>query len=210
MSRIREFNSERILKAACIEFAEKGYAATKIMDIAKKVDLPKPNIYYYFQSKENLYRCVLESIIEPLLEASAPFEKFDDPAIVLEQYIHTKIRISQQHPHASKVFASEIMHGVPLLSQDISNKLMQQTTQMTARIKQWVADKKMDPVDPQHLLFTIWASTQTYADFDWQIAKVTGKNKLDTQDYQTAANLITRLVLKGCGLNFRETSQETT
>ncbi len=206
MSRIREINRERILEASCIEFAEKGYAATKIIDIAKKVDLPKPNIYYYFQSKENLYRCVLESIIEPLLEASAPFEEYDDPALALEQYIHTKIRISQQHPHASKVFASEIMHGAPHLTQDIADKLMQQTTRMTVSIKQWIADEKMDPIDPQHLLFMIWASTQTYADFDWQIAKVTGKNTLETQDYQTAANLISRLVLKGCGLNFKETT----
>ena len=155
MSRIREFNSERILKASCLEFAEKGYAATKIMDIAKKVDLPKPNIYYYFQSKEKLYRCVLESIIEPLLEASASFEIYDEPAIALEQYIRTKIRISQQHPHASKVFSSEIMHGAPHLTQDITDKLMQQTRQMTSRIEQWIADEKMHPVDPQHLQILI-------------------------------------------------------
>ncbi|BBB29245.1 TetR/AcrR family transcriptional regulator [Neptunomonas japonica] len=201
MSRIREINSERILEASCIEFAEKGYAATKIIDIAKKADLPKPNIYYYFQSKENLYRCVLESIIEPLLEASAPFDQYDDPAVALEEYIRTKIRISKEHPHASKVFASEIMYGAPHLTKDISDKLMQQTAQMTARINQWISEEKMEPIDAQHLLFMIWASTQTYADFDWQIGKVTGKKKLDNQDYQTAAALITRLVLKGCGLN---------
>lgn len=206
MSRIREINSERILEAACIEFAEKGYAATKIIDIAKKVGLPKPNIYYYFQSKENLYRCVLESIIDPLLKASTPFDQYDDPAIALEQYIHTKIRISQEHPFASKVFASEIMHGAPHLTSDITEKLLQQATQMTARINLWIAEEKMDPIDPQHLLFTMWAATQTYADFDWQIAKVTGKKKLDKQDFQTAANLISRLILKGCGLNHKETT----
>lgn len=204
MSRIREINSERILEASCIEFAEKGYAATKIIDIAKKADLPKPNIYYYFQSKENLYRCVLESIIEPLLQASAPFDQYDDPAVALEEYIRTKICISKEHPHASKVFASEIMHGAPHLTKDISDKLMQQTTHMTARINQWISDGKMEPIDAQHLLFMMWASTQTYADFDWQIGKVTGKKKLDDRDYQTAAALITRLVLKGCGLNLAQ------
>lgn len=204
MSRIREINSERILEASCIEFAEKGYAATKIIDIAKKVGLPKPNIYYYFQSKENLYRCVLESIIEPLLEASTPFDQYEDPAVALEEYIRTKIRISKEHPYASKVFASEIMHGAPHLTQEISDKLMQQTTQMTTRIDQWISEGKMEPVDAQHLLFMIWASTQTYADFDWQIAKVTGKKKLDEQDYQAATALISRLVLKGCGLNLAE------
>jgi len=200
MSRIRERNSERILEAAAIEFADKGFAATKIIDIAKKVQLPKPNIYYYFQSKENLYRCVLESIIEPLLEASTPFTTFDDPATALTAYIHTKIRISKEHPHASKVFASEIMHGAPYLPTDISDKLMQQTINTTARIKAWILDEKMDDVDPHHLLFTIWASTQTYADFDWQIGRVTGKKKLSNGDYQKAAELITKMVLSGCGL----------
>lgn len=200
MSRIRERNSEIILAAACVEFADKGYAGTKIIDIARQVNLPKPNIYYYFHSKENLYRCVLESIIDPLLEASAPFDQYDDPAVVLQEYIYTKVKISQKHPHASKVFASEIMHGAPHLPADIADKLAQQTVKCTARIQSWIDAKKMDVVDPKHLLFTIWASTQTYADFDWQIAKVTGKAKLDDSDYQTAAKLITRLVLKGCGL----------
>lgn len=204
MSRIREINSERILESSCIEFAEKGYSATKIIDIAKKAGLPKPNIYYYFQSKENLYRCVLESIIEPLLEASAPFDQYEDPAIALGEYIRTKIRISKEHPHASKVFASEIMHGAPHLTKDISDKLMSQTKHMTTRIDQWISDGKMEPIDAQHLLFTIWASTQTYADFDWQIGQVTGKKTLDNHDYQTATELITRLVLKGCGLNLVE------
>ncbi|WP_222567946.1 TetR/AcrR family transcriptional regulator, partial [Neisseria meningitidis] len=36
---------------------------TKTSDIAAHAGLPKPNVYYYFQSKENRYRCVLESIV---------------------------------------------------------------------------------------------------------------------------------------------------
>ena len=48
------------------------------------------------------------------------------------------------------------------------------------------------------MLFSIWAATQTYADFDWQISTVTGKNRLDEADYDAAADTIIRLVLKGC------------
>lgn len=72
MTSIRERNKELILRAASEEFADKGFAASKTSDIAAKAGVPKPNVYYYFKSKENLYREVLESIIEPLLEASAP------------------------------------------------------------------------------------------------------------------------------------------
>jgi TetR/AcrR family transcriptional regulator len=47
-------------------------------------------------------------------------------------------------------------------------------------------------------MFSIWAATQTYADFDWQISTVTGKARLDDADYEAAAQTIIRLVLKGC------------
>ena len=47
-------------------------------------------------------------------------------------------------------------------------------------------------------MFSIWAATQTYADFDWQISVVTGKPKLADSDYDAAAETIIRLVLKGC------------
>jgi len=198
MSSIRERNKELILKAASEEFAEKGFAATKTSDIAARAGLPKPNVYYYFKSKENLYREVLESIVEPLLEASAPFNQPGHPADVLRAYIRTKIRISRDHACASKVFANEIMHGAPHLSPERIAQLNAQATHNIACIQRWIDDGLMARVDANHLLFSIWAATQTYADFDWQISTVTGKNRLDDADYDAAADTIIRLVLKGC------------
>lgn len=198
MAKIRERNRELIIQAASEIFADRGYAATKTVDIASRAGLPKANVYYYFKTKENLYRSVLESVIEPLLQASDPFHENDDPTVALEEYIRAKIRISQQHPHASKVFASEIMHGAPHLPEDIAAQMMKQTQQSYDHIQSWIDRGLMTKVDPHHLLFTIWASTQTYADFDWQIAQVTGKEQLDSTDYNAAADLIVQLVLRGC------------
>lgn len=198
MAKIRERNQQLIIEAASELFAQQGYAATKTIDIATRAGLPKANVYYYFKTKENLYRSVLESVIEPLLQAADPIHECENPIEGLEQYIRNKIRISQQHPHASKVFASEIMHGAPHLPDDISVSMMEQTNQSCACIQAWIDKGLMADIDPQHLLFTIWASTQTYADFDWQIKRVTGKETLENSDYDTAADLILRMVLKGC------------
>ncbi|SEQ02751.1 transcriptional regulator, TetR family [Amphritea atlantica] len=200
MAKIGDRNRELIIQAASEIFAARGYAATKTMDIANHAGLPKANVYYYFKSKKNLYRSVVESVIDPLLQAATPFYENDDPATVLEQYIRAKIRVSQQHPHASKVFASEIMHGAPHLPEDIAEQMMEQTRVSSNRIASWVKRQLIDPVDPHHLLFTIWAATQTYADFDWQISRVTGKDKMSQADYDTAAEQLTRLILKGCGV----------
>lgn len=201
MSSIRERNKELILHAASEEFAEKGFAATKTSDIAARAGLPKPNVYYYFKSKENLYREVLESIVEPLLEASAPFNQPGQPADVLPAYIRTKIRISRDHACASKVFASEIMHGAPHLSPERIAQLNAQAAHNIACIQRWIDQGLMTRIDPHHLLFSIWAATQTYADFDWQISTVTGKAQLDDADYDAAAETIIRLVLKGCEID---------
>ncbi|UVE16314.1 TetR/AcrR family transcriptional regulator [Pseudomonas sp. LS44] len=198
MSSIRERNKEQILRAASEEFADKGFAATKTSDIAAKAGLPKPNVYYYFKSKENLYREVLESIVEPLLAASLPFNEEGHPAHVLKAYIRSKIRISRELPSASKVFASEIMHGAPHLSSEQTEQLNLQAKHNIDCLQRWIDQGLMAKVDPHHLLFSIWAATQTYADFDWQISSVTGKAKLDDADYEAAAETIIRLVLKGC------------
>ncbi|MCR3771580.1 TetR family transcriptional regulator, partial [Pseudomonas aeruginosa] len=191
MTSIRERNKRLILRAASEEFADKGFAATKTSDIAARAGLPKPNVYYYFQSKENLYRCVLESIVEPLLQASAPFRVEDDPLLALPAYIRSKIRISRELPHASKVFASEIMHGAPHLPKEYLDELNAQAQRNVTCLQTWIDRGQLAPVDPHHLLFAIWAATQTYADFDWQISIVTGKEQLSDADYDAAVETIT-------------------
>ncbi|MBU0902673.1 MAG: TetR/AcrR family transcriptional regulator [Gammaproteobacteria bacterium] len=206
MTSIRERNRALILRAASEEFADKGFAASKTSDIAAKAGVPKPNVYYYFKSKENLYREVLESIIEPLLEASAPFNQPGKPADVLRAYIRSKIRISRELAFASKVFASEIMHGAPHLSAEQTAQLNAQAKHNIACIQGWIDLGLMAAVDPHHLLFSIWAATQTYADFDWQISTVTGKASLDEADYEAAAQTIIRLVIKGCEIDEVHTS----
>ena len=58
----------------------------------------------------------------------------------------------------------------------------------------------MDAVHPKHLLFDIWAMTQTYADFDVQVLAVLDKKRLTDRDFQAATDTIVALVLKGCGV----------
>jgi TetR/AcrR family transcriptional regulator len=64
----------------------------------------------------------------------------------------------------------------------------------------WVKDGKMQPVEPRHLFFMLWAATQTYADFAVQIAAVLGRKSLKPADYDAAAKQTTEIVLRGCGI----------
>lgn len=201
MSRIRQKNQDLIIEVASEQFATHGYAATKMVDIAKAADIPKPNVFYYFSSKDKLYNAVLETVTQPLLEASKPIEEMDDPVEALTQYIQTKLTISRDHPFASKVFANEVMSGGKVLPKEIGDELFNQSQMIIDKFSTWSAQGLMDDVPAHHLMFTIWAATQTYADFGWQICSVMKKERLDEKDYEEAASFITQLVIKGCGVN---------
>lgn len=200
MTRIRQKNQAHIIQVASEQFATHGYSATKIVDIAKAAEIPKPNVFYYFSSKDKLYFAVLETVTKPLLAASRPIEALDDPIEALTRYIQTKLMISRDHPHASRVFASEVMSGGQSLPEDIRAELFQQSQMIMDKFATWSEQGLMDPVPPHHLMFMIWSATQTYADFSWQICNVMQKEALSHQDYEDAARFLTQLVIKGCGV----------
>jgi len=203
MSRIRRKNQDLIIEVASEQFAKQGYAATTMADIAKAAELPKPNVFYYFSSKDKLYYAVLQTVTQPLLEASKPIEELDDPVEALSRYIETKLRISRDHPHASKVFANEVMSGAKALPEDIGQELFEQSQMILNKFRTWQEQGLMDAVPPHHLMFAIWAATQTYADFGWQICNVMQKPQLDNDDYQQAAQFIIQLVIQGCHVRSR-------
>src|SRR5256885_1134200 len=54
-----ERTRERILDAAAVSFRERGFAATRLSDIAERAGLQAPSLYYHFKSKEELIEEVL-------------------------------------------------------------------------------------------------------------------------------------------------------
>jgi TetR/AcrR family transcriptional regulator len=87
-----------------------------------------------------------------------------------------------------------------VLGELIRTELRAVVRQRAAVIDGWIAAGKMAPVDSTHLFFTIWAATQTYADFDMQVRAVLGRSRLTARDHARATEHVVSLVLRGCGL----------
>jgi TetR/AcrR family transcriptional regulator len=196
----RRLNEMRILAAAEQVFAERGYSAASTASIAALAGVPKANLHYYFRTKQALYRRVIENVIAQWVETSDQIRREAEPKAALSAYIAGKIDFSRLHPHASKVFASEILHGAPTIAERLSGDLKTWFDAKCAVIEGWIAGGKMAPVDPRHLFFVLWAATQTYADFDVQAAALLGQRKLRPADFAAARQLVTAMVLAACGL----------
>ncbi|WP_137820349.1 TetR/AcrR family transcriptional regulator [Pseudomonas sp. 2FG] len=200
VGRIRQKNEEAILAAAEEEFARHGFKGTSMNTIALRVGLPKANLHYYFSNKLGLYIEVMRTILELWDSAFSTLSAADDPAIALARYIDAKMEFSRRQPLASKIFAMEVIGGGECLSEHFNQDYQHWFRGRAAVFEAWIAAGKMDPVDPVHLIFLLWSSTQHYADFADQICRLTGRKQLSQDDFSAATANLTHIILKGCGL----------
>ena len=199
-SRIRQKNELAIIKAAEDEFARHGFKGTSMNTIALNAGLPKANLHYYFTNKLGLYIAVLSNIIELWDSTFNHLRAEDDPGQALTHYIRAKMEFSRRQPQASRIFAMEVISGGECLTEYFNQDYRSWFNGRAAVFAAWIEAGKMDPVDPVHLIFLLWGSTQHYADFATQICRVTGRSRLTKQDFEDATLNLSRIILKGCGI----------
>ena len=69
--RRKEDRPQEITEAALAAFADKGYAATRVEEVAKRAGVSKGLLYLYFKTKEDLFKAVVRSFVVPRVEALA-------------------------------------------------------------------------------------------------------------------------------------------
>lgn len=196
---IRQQNETLILQAAEKVFAEAGFGGATMQLIADVAGLPKANLHYYFPTKEDLYRRVVQNIFEIWLHAADSMDKAPGPVEGIGAYIDAKMEISRRHPDGSKVWASEVMHGAPVIQDYLETTLRNWTTGRAALIQRWVDEGKMAAVNPEHLLYMLWATTQHYADFGHQIETLNGGKPLTDRQWREAKDSVKTMILRGIG-----------
>lgn len=194
-TRIQAENSERILAAALEVFSAEGFSGATIDRIAEQAGMSKPNLLYYFRSKEEIYRTLLDRLLDTWLEPLRALDPEGDPAREIARYIDRKIEMARDYPRESRLFAREIIHGAPILGDVLSGSLKELVDREAAVIRRWIEAGKLAPHDPRHLIFAIWATTQHYADFDAQVRAVLGRD--DEGRFAEAAAFLKLLFLEG-------------
>ncbi|MFI8622528.1 TetR/AcrR family transcriptional regulator [Marinomonas sp. NPDC078689] len=196
----REEIFTRILEAAEVEFGLKGYSGASLQHIADRANLPKPNIVYYFQSKANLYKQVLNQILMDWNDLFDQATIDDDPAVVLDAFIREKLALSFTNPRSSRIFAMEVIGGALHIGDYLKEDLVPWLASRVEVIQGWIDAGKMRSIDPTSLIFMIWATTQHYADFEAQILALTNKEALVEEDLKRIGDTVSSIVLTGVGL----------
>lgn len=197
---IRQENERVILEAAEKVFAEAGFGGATMQLIADLAGLPKANLHYYFPTKEALYRQVVQNIFQVWLQAADIFDEAAGPAEGIGAYVDAKMEISRRHPAGSKVWASEVMHRAPVIQDYLETTLVEWTEGRMAVIRRWIDEGQMDDINPRHLLYMLWATTQHYADFGHQIETLNDGAPLTDAQWKAAKASVKSIILKGIGV----------
>ncbi|RMF40974.1 MAG: TetR family transcriptional regulator [Alphaproteobacteria bacterium] len=194
-TRIQRLNQARLLDAALKVFSQEGFRAATLDQIAAEAGMSKPNLLYYFASKEEIYRAVLDRTLDLWLEPLRGLDPQGDPVEEIRAYIRRKLEMSRDNPQESRLYANEILRGGAVIMAEMTGPLRALVMQKAAVIRRWIAAGRLAPHDPVHLIFAIWATTQHYADFDAQIRAVLGEDAGDP--IEGAERFLQQLFIEG-------------
>ncbi|WP_297773109.1 TetR family transcriptional regulator C-terminal domain-containing protein [uncultured Roseovarius sp.] len=188
-SRIQLRNRKRILDAALEVFSAHGYRGATLDQIAAEAGLSKPNILYYFEGKQEIHVTLLNQLMHAWLAPLRAVDPDGNPLEELMTYVQRKLDMSRDLPRESRLFANEILQGAPRMAPHLESVLKPLVDETAAVIDGWIEAGRLAPVDPRHLLFSIWATTQHYADFEAQVRVLTSAQDV----HDTAASHLDRM-----------------
>ncbi len=173
-TRIQARNRAAILEAALDVFSALGYRGATVDRIATAAGLSKPNLLYYFPSKEAIHEELLGRLLDTWLDPLRALDPEGDPLEEILAYVRRKLEMSRDYPRESRLFANEIVQGAPRIHAILSTDLKALVDEKAALLARWMEEGRIARVHPYHLIFSIWSLTQHYADFDVQVRAVLG------------------------------------
>jgi len=174
-TRIQRKNSEAILDAALDVFSTHGFRGATLDQIAEVAGLSKPNLLYYFPSKEAIHTALLSELLDTWLDPLRAMDRNGDPMTEIMSYVRRKLEMSRDFPRESRLFANDILQGAPFMRGAIEGDLKRLVDEKSGILRHWMAEGRIATLPPAHLIFSIWALTQHYADFDVQVRAVLGE-----------------------------------
>jgi TetR/AcrR family transcriptional regulator len=196
-TRIQREKQDLILDAALNVFSVHGFRGATIDQIAEAAGMSKPNLLYYFPSKQAIHRQLLTGMLDLWLDPLREFDDAGDPMSELRSYIRRKIEMARDFPRESRLFANEMLQGAPHAIDVLEGELKQLVDDKAKLIERWMDEGKITRTDPYHLIFSIWATTQHYADFDVQVRAVLGRDRGGEGRFEDAARFLENLFLHG-------------
>jgi len=152
---------QRILDAAETVFAERGYGAATTREIAGRAGIGKRMLFYYFASKEAVYRAVLDRVVEGMVAIHQRFRTDPGPIGLAEAMEGITLFAAANLP-AVRVLTREIMDGGPHVEELVREHLGPLFAGGAAEVARNMEQGIFRSTDPMHVLVNVAGITLYY------------------------------------------------
>src|SRR5215203_2297724 len=163
MVRPARVSPDRILAAAAVEFAARGFAGARVDQIARRARVNKAMLYYHFQSKQGLYRALLRDTfsragerLQAIAASGAP------PADQLDRAVEAIAGFVRQHQFFASIMLREIAESGAHLDRDTLAALAAIPRAIGGIIQRGVEEGAFRPVHPLAAYFSMLAPMVVY------------------------------------------------
>jgi TetR/AcrR family transcriptional regulator len=163
MARPQKVSPERILDAAAVEFALRGYSGARVDGIARRARVNKAMLYYHFGSKQTIYRALLRSVFTNVAERlRAIGSSGASPVQMLDRAVAELAEFTSEHPHFPSIMLREVAGGGTHLDRDTLAALTSVPKAFGSIVMQGVQSGAFRPVNPIAAYFSLIAPIVFY------------------------------------------------
>ena len=148
-----EARPDEVLDAALAVFGEKGFAATKVDDIARRAGVSKGTVYLYFASKEALLEGIVQRAVAPIAESAVvDMVRFEgDPRVPIRILLNMLCQVLGRPDKIAvpKLILREMMNFPAIADMYRRNVIDKVLPALTALVARGVAQGYLRPIDPE-------------------------------------------------------------
>ncbi len=153
---------EKIINAAVSEFSKGGYPGARVENIASNAGVNKAMIFYYFGSKEELYKKIIKKIISELFEViknSGGLIPDIKPEIFIENFTENYIRFFSGNREYMKIIGTDLIQNPINFKGALKNVFESDIKGIPLNIqntfREWYKQGKITEPEPMHLFLNI-------------------------------------------------------
>ena len=194
-----EITKNKILAAAESEFSEKGIWGARIDSIALAAGVNKRMIYEHYESKENLYKTVLERVYSRLAEyENANYIKNLPPDEAIKNIVDVSFRFLESNPSFVRILMWENLNNAKYLDADATSHIKNPTINYIR--EQIRLGKEMGifskTADEEQMVISLLNFEFSYFSNIHTLSNVLKTNLSDTTEIRKRSNFVSEMLLK--------------
>jgi TetR/AcrR family transcriptional regulator len=193
-------SKQHILESAESVFAEVGYAGARIKDIAERAGVTTAMVHYYFESKDNLFKAVLNQILADLIVLSHSVAGVAPRAERIRTFFLGFFDYSAKHRNFARLTAMGIGSNREHFENLVREFFRPQFKDGVRFIQEGIEAKEFLPVDPEQLLTSIYGMTITYFAESHFISVLLGKDSMSGEMLAARRAALLDMIFKALGI----------